>query len=67
MTAGGCSDARICLGAYVLGALDPAERGRVDTGERHVAEQAEDDQRADREPQPLLEVGRLGELGKVEP
>lgn len=35
MTAGGCADARICLGAYVLGALDPAERGRVDA---HLAE-----------------------------
>src|SRR6185312_16491337 len=35
MTAGGCADARICLGAYVLGALDPAERGRVDA---HLAD-----------------------------
>lgn len=35
MTAGGCADARISLGAYVLGALDPAERGRVDA---HLAE-----------------------------
>lgn len=35
MTAGGCADARICLGAYVLGALEPAERGRVDA---HLAE-----------------------------
>jgi Putative zinc-finger len=30
MTADGCADARISLGAYVLGALDPADRGRVD-------------------------------------
>jgi hypothetical protein len=30
MTTGGCAEARISLGAYVLGALDPAERGRVD-------------------------------------
>jgi predicted anti-sigma-YlaC factor YlaD len=35
MTAGGCADARICLGAYVLGALDPADRSRVDA---HLAE-----------------------------
>lgn len=35
MTAGGCADARISLGAYVLGALDPAERGRVDA---HLAD-----------------------------
>ena len=30
MTTGGCAEARLSLGAYVLGALDPAERGRVD-------------------------------------
>jgi len=30
MTAGGCAEVRLSLGAYVLGALDPAERGRVD-------------------------------------
>jgi predicted anti-sigma-YlaC factor YlaD len=30
MTADGCADARLSLGAYVLGALDPGERGRVD-------------------------------------
>jgi hypothetical protein len=30
MSTGGCAEARISLGAYVLGALDPAERGRVD-------------------------------------
>jgi hypothetical protein len=35
MTAGGCADARISLGAYVLGALEPAERGRVDA---HLAD-----------------------------
>lgn len=35
MTAGGCADARISLGAYVLGALEPGERGRVDA---HLAE-----------------------------
>jgi len=35
MTAGGCADARISLGAYVLGALDPADRGRL---EAHLAE-----------------------------
>jgi anti-sigma factor RsiW len=30
MTAGECAEVRISLGAYVLGALDPADRGRVD-------------------------------------
>jgi hypothetical protein len=34
MNASGCAEARISLGAYVLGALDPAERGRV---EAHLA------------------------------
>ncbi|MGH8888145.1 MAG: anti-sigma factor family protein [Acidothermaceae bacterium] len=38
MMAGGCADARLSLGAYVLGALDPAERSRVDV---HLAECAE--------------------------
>jgi len=38
MTAGGCADARLSLGAYVLGALDPAERARV---ESHLASCAE--------------------------
>lgn len=35
MTAGVCADARVSLGAYVLGALEPAERGRVDV---HLAD-----------------------------
>jgi predicted anti-sigma-YlaC factor YlaD len=30
MTAGECAEVRTSLGAYVLGALDPADRGRVD-------------------------------------
>jgi len=30
MTADGCAEVRLSLGAYVLGALDPAERSRVD-------------------------------------
>jgi anti-sigma factor RsiW len=30
MTAGECAEVRISLGAYMLGALDPADRGRVD-------------------------------------
>jgi predicted anti-sigma-YlaC factor YlaD len=30
MTADGCAEVRLSLGAYVLGALDPADRGRVD-------------------------------------
>jgi predicted anti-sigma-YlaC factor YlaD len=30
MTAGGCAEVRISLGAYVLGALEPADRARVD-------------------------------------
>ena len=34
MNAGGCAEARISLGAYVLGALDPGERARV---EAHLA------------------------------
>jgi predicted anti-sigma-YlaC factor YlaD len=38
MTAGGCADARLSLGVYVLGALDPAERSRVDA---HLAECAD--------------------------
>jgi len=38
MMAGGCAEARLSLGAYVLGALDPAERGRVDA---HLAECAD--------------------------
>src|SRR5204862_7798076 len=32
----------------------------------YIAEQAEDDQRADREPQPLLEVGGLGEFRQAD-
>ena len=35
MMTGGCADARLSLGAYVLGALEPAERGRV---EAHLAD-----------------------------
>jgi Putative zinc-finger len=35
MIAGGCADARRSLGVYVLGALDPAERARV---EAHLAD-----------------------------
>jgi len=31
MTADGCAEVRLSLGAYVLGALDPADRSRVDT------------------------------------
>ncbi len=31
MTPSGCADSRLSLGAYVLGALDSAERGRVET------------------------------------
>jgi hypothetical protein len=38
MTAGGCAEIRLSLGAYVLGALDPADRGRVDA---HLATCAE--------------------------
>jgi predicted anti-sigma-YlaC factor YlaD len=38
MTAGECAETRISLGAYVLGALDPADRGRVDA---HLATCAE--------------------------
>jgi len=38
MIAGGCAEARLSLGAYVLGALDPAERGRVDV---HLGECAD--------------------------
>lgn len=38
MTAGECAEVRISLGAYVLGALDPADRGRVDA---HLATCAE--------------------------
>lgn len=34
MTTGGCAEVRLSLGAYVLGALDPGERSRVDA---HVA------------------------------
>src|SRR5450432_768584 len=30
MTAGDCAEVRMSLAAYVLGALDPADRGRVD-------------------------------------
>jgi len=30
MSAGGCAEIRISLGAYVLGALEPADRARVD-------------------------------------
>lgn len=30
MTADGCAEVRLSLGAYVLGALDPADRSRVD-------------------------------------
>jgi Putative zinc-finger len=38
MTAGGCAEIRLSLGAYVLGALDPADRSRVDA---HLATCAE--------------------------
>jgi predicted anti-sigma-YlaC factor YlaD len=38
MTAGGCAEIRISLGAYVLGALEPADRARVDA---HLATCAE--------------------------
>lgn len=38
MMAGGCAETRLSLGAYVLGALDPADRGRVDA---HLAECAD--------------------------
>lgn len=38
MSTGGCAEARVSLGAYVLGALDPAERSRVDG---HLASCAE--------------------------
>lgn len=38
MTGGECAEVRISLGAYVLGALDPADRGRVDA---HLATCAE--------------------------
>jgi len=31
MTADGCAEVRLSLGAYVLGALDPADRSRVDS------------------------------------
>ena len=42
------------------------QRGRVDAGERHIAQHAEHDQRADREPQPLLEVCRLREFREAD-
>ena len=35
MTADGCAEVRLSLGAYVLGALDPADRSRVDA---HLAD-----------------------------
>ncbi|HEY0870013.1 MAG TPA: zf-HC2 domain-containing protein [Acidothermaceae bacterium] len=38
MSAGGCAEIRLSLGAYVLGALDPADRSRVDA---HLATCAE--------------------------
>jgi hypothetical protein len=38
MTADGCAEVRLSLGAYVLGALDPADRSRVDA---HLAGCAE--------------------------
>ena len=43
-----------------------AERARIDARQRHEAEQPEDDQRAQREPEPLLEVGRLGEVRQAD-
>src|SRR3546814_3118049 len=42
------------------------QRGRIDARQRHEAQEAEDDQRAQREPQALLEVGRLAELRQAE-
>ena len=43
-----------------------AQRARIDAGQRHEAQQAEDDQRAEREPEPFLEIGGLGEVRQAE-
>jgi hypothetical protein len=40
---------------------DSSTRG-IDARQRHIGQHAEDDQRAEREPEALLEIGRLGEL-----
>ncbi len=39
---------------------------RIDAGQRHEAEETEHDQRADREPDPLAQLGRLAEVGKAQ-
>jgi hypothetical protein len=39
---------------------------RIDAGQRHEAHETEHDQRADREPDALLELGRLGEVGEAQ-
>ena len=40
---------------------DLGQRGRIDAGHRDVGAEPVDDQRAQREPDALLQLGRLGE------
>src|SRR3546814_10246883 len=46
--------------------VERRQRDRIDAGKRHERQEAEDDQRADREPDAVLEFGRLTELRKVQ-
>ena len=59
-----------CVEEIKDGALSRLEQGsqrtRVDSRQRHEAQQTEDDQRADREPEPFLEVSRLGEVREAD-
>src|SRR3546814_17012288 len=46
--------------------VERRQRDRIDAGKRHERQEAEDDQRADREPDTVLEFGRLTELRNVQ-
>ena len=48
--------------AAALGLVERLHGDRVDARDGNERQQPEQDQRAEREPQPLLELGRLGEI-----
>src|SRR3546814_20872099 len=46
-------------------AVERRQRDRIDAGKRHERQEAEDEQRAERAPDTVLEFGRLTEFRKV--
>ena len=47
-------------------AIQRLQDQRIDAGQRHKAEKAENDQRPGGKPEPIFKLGRLGKIGEAE-